>query len=210
MKFKIFAVLSFCVVVLKAQNTSEVLLSTKNSIRLHLAPVADQVLGLQYERMVSKKVSLSLGFYVKHVSFNTNFNSYKFTDKNTGFGYKPEVRVYPMNDDSYTLKGLYLGCYYFNFTESREIKGKYQYNELASGISKLSRNEFGLNIGWNWIIKKNFIIDLGTGIAYFNEVAPSSVEVKNSNGNTIFTESFTSGDQSGLIPNFRLSIGYAF
>ncbi len=190
---------------INAQNTD--IKDKKNALKLHIAPLVDDTYGLQYERMLTQKISASLSLFGRISS--TKLLQESETTK--GIGYQVEGRFYPINYANISPKGMYVGIYNLGYEETYKITTTQFSSDPASGTYNIKRNENGILIGWTWIIKQALTIDLGAAAFYYTNDKPNTYSIIDNKGTIVNTVTKSDwGFEEGLSGKFRFSLGYAF
>lgn len=186
----------------------------KNVIKIDLAEIFSQALSIQYERMITKNISVSLGIIGKYTSASAGFSTIGSLSKTTsGLGIMPEFRFYAI-PNYYAPRGLYLSASHQYYKETFEEKvNAYDANSNiieATGSYSTVYNSTGVSIGWVFRIKSSFTIDLGLGAAFENVSVPRFYEYKTTAGQSIEKMPTNQTKTTALTPIGRIAIGYAF
>ncbi|WP_298754581.1 DUF3575 domain-containing protein [uncultured Psychroserpens sp.] len=124
---------------------------------------------IHYERGIGINTSLGVSFGYKGSSgvfevTQISFDRFDSNDLNfSGFKVIPEFRWYFQKRKS-GLNGLYLGAYFKYQDASADLGGVYTSREdEVSDIlidANLKSSVFGIELGYKWLLKKGFFIDL--------------------------------------------------
>ena len=141
----------------------------KNSLKVNVAATAFKKLTLSYERQISERWSLQMaagykfGGGIPKVLGLGDFVLTSETGGIRGFSITPDVRYHFNNCDCWGQTGLYAGAYLnvsklygdvgFNYWTGTE------YIDIG-GAGSLQEYGIGLELGYQFVLKKRFIVDL--------------------------------------------------
>lgn len=159
-----------------AQTKNDSIVIPKNNFKISLTSLAFKNIQLQYERSVSKRIGIVLGYsFIPSgaLPFQKTINDFASDNQDTQgifenatLGYTaitPEVRFYLGKGYG---KGFYIAPFYrnvkydisnINFTFDTSQVGATQENLAVGG--KLTANSFGLQLGAQFNLGKHFILD---------------------------------------------------
>jgi len=177
----------------------------QNIIKLNIFPQTTYLNGLNwhltigYERMISEKISISVGVPLSYSS-STNGDKY---DKTYLYGVAPEIRVYPMKERFTPPKGLCfsIGGFYIQQTD----KSNYSYYNYTTYPYTLVNQAYekstwawgvGPNAYYQWIFGGFFSMELGAGLIF--QASESTDNLSPTKGN------------AGLRMRLSFNIGFAF
>lgn len=190
----------------------------KNVIRLNLAEVFAQTVSLHYERMLTDKLSLSVGVIGKYnsTSSSSGFNTqYSKSEATSGLGIMPEIRFYPI-PNYFAPRGMYLSGFYNFYSETFEEKAKVSDPNNpsiivdAKGTVNTIFSSAGGTLGWVFRIQNSFVIDLGFGLALQSTQTPNTYNYSTANGSLIQIKTSPNTNETSLKGVGRFSLGYAF
>jgi hypothetical protein len=180
----------------------------KNIIKLFYFNPGAGGYNLAYERVIARKISIQLGLrYIHYGAKELSYHSYN------DFYFKPEMRYYLSKKGA--PEGLYAGA----VAQVEFLKVVYRFSPLYNSIEKEILNGFYLgkeiHLGYQWLIRKRFSVDVNGGVRYLNRIG--AVKVKNYNVDGTVTKSRNYFDENAgyftpysLLPVFSLMIGFAF
>ncbi|MEI6881835.1 MAG: hypothetical protein WCK82_10980 [Bacteroidota bacterium] len=190
--------------------------AVKNVIRLNLAEVFAQTVSIHYERMLTDKVSLSVGVIGKYNSSSSQYRGiYNQSKITSGIGIMPEIRFYPI-PNYFAPRGMYISGFYNYYSETYEEKAKeYDPNNStvlvdAKGSINTTFSSIGGTLGWVFRIQNSFVIDLGFGLAFQNTQTPDTYNYSTVTGSIIETRPSPYSNELTLKGVGRFSLGYAF
>jgi hypothetical protein len=163
--------------------------------------------NLAFERIIKRKISFQTGLRYKNYKAGA-FSFHSFND----IYLQPEIRYY------LSKKGAPLGFYLGLNAYLEYLRIAYLYDAPNSIKEEILYGFFlgkELHLGYQWIIRKRFSIDVNAGIRYINRIGPVHIITYHNDGAIIKTRSYVD-DNAGyftpesLLPSFSFMIGYAF
>lgn len=151
-----------------SQQQEDVSFKNKNVLKLNLFSLALKSGSLQYERIISKRTSLSIGArymptskvpYIKNALEEVIVNDAKLSN----YSVTPEIRFY-VGKKGYG-QGFYIGPYYrYASFEVKDVTYDFESEgsiKTAHGYASVSSHSGGILLGAQWFLgkKKKFVID---------------------------------------------------
>jgi hypothetical protein len=164
--------------------------------------------NLAFERIIRKKISFQTGLRYKNYKAGT-FSFHSYND----IYLQPEIRYYLSKKGA--PQGFYLGLNAY----MEYLRIAYLNHDSNSPVKKQIFYGFflgkELHLGYQWIIRKRFSIDVNAGIRYINRIGPVHIFDYHYDGTIMKTRSYVD-DNAGyytpqsLLPSFSFMVGYAF
>lgn len=154
---------------------SQILLAQKSLVKVNLAGVLSGVYSVQYEQVISSRVSIGLTGGYLLTNFKESLNTVDVKETERGYIVSPEVRYYLSKYEN-APQPLFIGANVayqrYNYTYDIPVDSLQTSGQVTS-------MRFGVLFGNQWILGKNIAIELFLNPAFVSSRVSGLLQTRN-------------------------------